>query len=84
MNELGEGKFDLIVTDINMPDMDGIELILAIQERAPELPIIAVSGGGVISAESLLEDAKGLGAVDIVPKPFKTRELLALIEKNLG
>lgn len=78
------GDFDLIITDVNMPAMDGIELILALQEVAEGLPIIAISGGGLVSAESLLQDAKALGAVDIVSKPFESEELLDLIEKHVS
>jgi CheY-like chemotaxis protein len=84
LKRLTDGDFDLIITDINMPDMDGIELILALKESSGRVPIIAVSGGGIMPAESLLHDASAFGAVDVIPKPFRNEDLLRLVEKHLG
>ncbi len=82
----GEGAFatDLIITDINMPEVDGIEVILALRERNPHLPVIAISGGGRVPKGSLLEDAGALGAVSTLPKPFELAELRRAVDLALG
>lgn len=74
---------DLIITDINMPGMDGIELILAVAERWPALPIIAVSGGGLMPKELLLENASILGAGTTLTKPVDLGELEAAVDSAL-
>ena len=84
LDVLPTGSFNLIVTDINMPDMDGIELILAVREMGLTVPVIAVSGGGLISAESLLEDAKALGAVEVLAKPFHLADAREIIARCLA
>lgn len=80
---LGAGAFDLVVTDINMPDMDGIELLTRLIEQGLETKVIAISGGGLFPKGELLADARLLGAVDIVEKPFDIATLLAHIESAL-
>jgi sigma-B regulation protein RsbU (phosphoserine phosphatase) len=84
MAELEGGPFDLVVTDINMPDMDGIEVILKLSQIYPDLPVIAVSGGGLMSHEILLGNADALGAVDVLAKPFELAELNAIIDRALN
>ena len=83
MKWIGSASFDLIFTDINMPDMDGIELILAIRELGHEVPVIVISGGGLTDAQSLLDDARELGALDVVAKPFHVNQIRTLAEKHL-
>ena len=68
-------QVDLVITDINMPDTDGIELIIGLAETRPGIPIIAMSGGGLVSRELLLASADLLGAVRTLPKPFELTEL---------
>lgn len=74
--------FDLVLTDIVMPDTDGIELIRQITSSKPELPIIAISGGGRIGQSEYLDVARQLGAVAVLPKPLDPDELLAVISQN--
>lgn len=75
---------DMVITDINMPDMDGIELILTLEDISRGTPVIAISGGGLIEAGSLLSDAQGLGAVGTITKPFRPDEVLALVDRALA
>ena len=78
---LNQKKPDLIITDIIMPESDGIEIICAVKERNPDIKILAISGGGRISAQDHLLIAKQLGATGILTKPFSTEELLCEIDK---
>jgi CheY-like chemotaxis protein len=66
---------DIVVTDINMPDMDGIEVISALQEAASAVPVIAISGGGLFDKSLLLDSARALGAVLTLEKPFAPSDL---------
>lgn len=67
---------DLVLVDVVMPDMDGIELIRKVQERLPGMPIIAMSGGGVFGAKECLKFAQEIGANLVLPKPFELAELI--------
>lgn len=75
---------ELVITDINMPEMDGIELILALNERWPRVPVIAISGGGLLPKELLLASAEVLGVVTSLPKPVGFTELEAAVHRALG
>ncbi len=75
-----EKTFDLIITDIVMPDMDGLELIRHLRTSQSETPILAVSG----ASEDVLKIATALGAVAILKKPFRPNDLLAAVDKVLG
>lgn len=75
--------FDLVVTDIIMPQMEGIETIREIRRIAPDVPIIAASGGGQLGRERLLGMCEALGATASIAKPFRPRDLIALIERHL-
>ena len=81
---LEANTLDLVLTDINMPEMDGIELILALAERFPHIPIITMSGGGLIPKEHLLADARMLGVLRTIAKPFDLDELGELVEQVLA
>ncbi len=72
---------DLVITDIIMPEKDGVEVICKAKEKYPQLKIIAISGGGRISAHDYLKIAKQLGANSILTKPFSSSELISEINK---
>lgn len=63
-------KVDVMVTDIIMPDVEGVELILKVRKDHPTLPIIAMSAGGRLKADGYLKMAKACGANQILEKPF--------------
>ncbi len=75
---------DLVLTDIQMPETDGIEVILQLRTYAPHLPVIAMSGGDRSGDLDLLGDARLLGAVALLKKPFSadalTRAISAAVE----
>lgn len=75
-----EEKPDVVVTDIIMPNADGLEVIRKIMEWEPEAKIIAISGGGRVEERTYLNYAKKFGAQAILAKPFEPDELLSLIE----
>lgn len=75
---------DLIITDVYMPEMDGIELILELDEVAPTVPVIVMSGGGITSMESVLTDAHHFGAISTLTKPIDVVALLAAVRSALA
>ena len=80
----GKNPPDLVLTDINMPGLDGHDVIEAIQMLHPDVPIIAISGGGPSTREELLLKASALGADQIVMKPFEFTQLVSAVERALG
>lgn len=83
LRALSGASVDLVITDIVMPDMEGIDTIRALRRTHPELKIIAMSGGGRVKPESYLEMAKAFGAVRVFSKPFDNEDLFAAIEDAL-
>ena len=77
--------FDLVMTDLVMPEQEGIETILKIRRKKTGIKIIAMSGGGNISiTRTNLESAKKLGATATLSKPFSADELSNLLAKTLA
>ena len=67
---------DLIITDLVMPEKNGLDLIMEIKEKRPDIPIIAISGGGGITGRfDYLRISKIVGAKAVFNKPFSLREL---------
>ena len=79
-----EERFDMIVTDILMPDKDGIEVIMEAKKSQPNIYIVAVSGGGYIPAESYLKVASDLGAHAAIVKPFDIDEFISEVNTLLN
>ena len=77
-------KPDLVITDIIMPEKEGIETIRDIRGEYPEAKIIAISGGGRIGNTDFLKIARQLGASDVIAKPFDPDDLIAHVEKCLA
>jgi len=75
---------DLVITDIMMPDKDGLETILDLRRQWPEAKIIAISGGGRVIPHDYLDHAKLLGAEKVFTKPIEREELLTAIRELLG
>lgn len=74
---------DLIITDLIMPDKDGIETIQELRKDFPDVKIIAISGGGRLGPHDYLHLAKMLGAQRTLTKPIELDELLKAIEELL-
>ncbi|MFO7554909.1 MAG: response regulator [Desulfobacterales bacterium] len=78
-----ENPTDLIITDLIMPDKDGIETIQELKQNFPDVKIIAISGGGRLDPQGYLYLAKMLGAQRTLTKPIELPELLKAIEELL-
>jgi len=72
----------LVITDIVMPDMEGIELIRTLRQEAPNLLILAISGGSNLAL--YLRSATALGATAALAKPFAAGELLTAVSDLLN
>jgi CheY-like chemotaxis protein len=75
---------DLVVLDIHMPEMDGIELLVQLRSLNPTVPILMVSGGSQTHRYDLLQDARLLGATAELKKPFSLSEFYAVVERLLA
>jgi DNA-binding response OmpR family regulator len=75
---------DLIITDIVMPEKEGLETIRELRMDYPEVKIIAISGGGRIAPEPYLSMAERFGAVRSFAKPVKADVLLGAVEELIG
>ena len=74
---------DVIVTDIFMPEQDGLEVILEFRREFPRVGVIAISGGGGQSPMDYLPFARALGAARTLAKPFTPSELLDAVRATL-
>lgn len=77
---LKERDFDLVITDILMPETEGIETIIEIRKANPHIKIVAVSGGGRANNLHPLEIAGKIGADITLSKPFEPDQLLAVVQ----
>jgi len=74
-------NIDLMITDIDMPRVNGIEAITASHRINPKLKIIAISGGGTSDGDDYLNICKDLGATEILRKPFEPDVLLKIVHR---
>ena len=80
LDRLRAGPFELVLTDLKLPDTDGIEILKAVRELHPETVVVLITAYGTI--ESAIE-AMRAGAYDYVTKPFRASEILQVVEKAL-
>jgi CheY-like chemotaxis protein len=82
----GSGRgFDLVITDILMPGMDGTRLIIELRKRRPGQPVLAISGGRrLLSPEFNLETASLAGATCQLAKPFNRHDLQSAVKEALA
>jgi CheY-like chemotaxis protein len=72
---------DLVITDILMPEMEGVELIMNLRKVDPHVKIIAISGGGKIDPNFCLDIAGKMGADRILLKPFSKSTIISIISE---
>lgn len=77
---LARETFNLVITDLKMPAMDGIEVIDTVKGHDPEIPVVVITAFG--SLESA-EEAVHRGAYDFITKPFRKEQILVAIERAL-
>jgi len=75
---------DIVITDIVMPEMEGLEIIITIRKKNPGIKIIAMSGGGQIGPEDYLEMAKKLGADRVLTKPIDFKTIYDTVENLMS
>ncbi len=75
---------DVVLTDLIMPEKEGLETIAEIRQSHPHVKIIAMSGGGRVSAVDHLRVAKAMGADQILAKPFSNEAVAAALEMVLN
>ena len=76
--------FDLVVTDMVMPEKDGLQTILDLRKEDPDLAVIAMSGGGTISKERYLAVAGYLDGIITITKPFSLESITEAVAKLLS
>ena len=80
----GRQAADLVITDLIMPDKDGLEIIQDLRKLNPTVRILAISGGGRVDANEYLAVARKFGAVEALSKPFPKDELRRAVDAALG
>ena len=75
---------DLIITDLFMPEKEGIETMIEVRKHFPQVKIIAISGGGRMGKLDLLPMAESFGAQRTLAKPFERKELLETVKDVLS
>jgi DNA-binding NtrC family response regulator len=78
---LGEEKFDLIVTDIVMPTVHGLEILERAKRRSPAAPVIFVTGH---PQQAILDEGMEKGALDVLEKPFSAAEFQSVVSRALA
>ena len=92
ITEAGDGRegsrmldgVDLVITDLLMPEVDGVDLLGMIRREGRTLPVIAMSGGGKVDSKSYLDVARALGAFATIAKPFELEHLLSTVRDALA
>jgi DNA-binding response OmpR family regulator len=75
---------DIVITDVFMPNRDGIEVLMELKHSSPRTKIIAMTGGGQKGMTEIGSTAKLLGAEYVLHKPFEIQSLLAAVNEALG
>lgn len=77
---LAKDNFNLVITDLKMPVMDGMDVIAAVKSRDPDIPVVVITAFGTIESA---EEAVRRGAYDFITKPFRKEQILVTIERAL-
>jgi len=81
LNKFRCADYDLVITDLIMPDMEGLETITELRAQKEAIPIIAMSGGGRVGPMDYLETARFIGAAETLAKPFTRNELVQAVSR---
>jgi len=83
LQQLRARPANLVITEMLLPEMDGVETIVAIRHGFPETRIIAITGGGILAPHGYLQLARALGVDRAMAKPFTQSEILDCIHELL-
>lgn len=78
---LAEQEFDIVVTDVRMKDVDGIQILEAVTKRSPRTKVVLITAYATIE---VAREAVAKGVFDFIPKPFKVSEFLDVIARAVG
>ncbi len=81
LRTLGDRSFDMVITDLRMPKMNGMDLLRTLKEKFPQLPVVVITGFGTDTSRS---DAFAAHADGFLAKPFKVDQIKELLKKLLG
>jgi two-component system response regulator PilR (NtrC family) len=81
LKTLTEKSFDMVITDLKMPKMGGMDLLRTLKSKFPRLPVVVITGFGTDSSRS---DAFAAHADGFLAKPFKVEEIKELLKRHLG
>jgi two-component system nitrogen regulation response regulator GlnG len=84
MDFLAKQRVALVISDIFMPEGDGIELLTFLRRVTPQPLVMAMSGSGTLRVNSMLKMAGVLGAARTLAKPFQTAQFLGLVQELIG
>lgn len=84
LSALSAGEYDLVITDMIMPEVNGADMIAELLKQRPGMKIIAISGGDMLEPEVYLRVARELGVVSYLSKPFMIDELVAEVGRLLA
>jgi len=74
----------MIITDLFMPEFDGLELILSVRKKFPGLEVLVISGDGLPDLDIFMEVARQLGVAHRIPKPFELAHVLEVVRGMIG
>lgn len=77
-------RVEIVLTDVFMPDVDGLELVHDLRRSHPDIRIVVMSGGGAVPAPSVLGPARLMGASRVLQKPFGLEELREVLREPLA
>jgi DNA-binding response OmpR family regulator len=83
MKKFHETPAALVITDVVMPEQEGLETLMQLRAESATVKVIAISGGGRVGPDAYLNSAKTLGAHGILAKPFGREELLTAVKTVL-
>ena len=81
LSQFNKVRPNAVVTDIIMPNREGVETLMAIKALDPDVKILAISGGGRLGSTDLLAMARGLGADAVMAKPFRSTEIISAVAR---
>lgn len=84
LERLKAGTFDLAITDIVMPEMEGLDMLMTVRQLYPGMKVIVMSGGDRTGNSDVLGTAERLGASAIMHKPIMLRDLTAALNRAFG